>query len=214
MSSAFTDQPSPNDPRHEEGYTPTPPAPERGWEDDDDDRPKLGSLAQKARGKQLKQVRVLLFVLGGLIIVVNLFSISTIRSNYRKAVDAEIQKRGGPAMVPIDRAAIQLEEDNTFLLGSSIRGAFVLLGVLFLLFGAILYRYPVPVTVLSLLLYLLGTVAGIAIVAIGDPDQLGKQSAFAWLERIFFVVALASSIKLARTYERERQAEKALSSVQ
>ena len=45
MSSSYTDQPSPRDPRRNEGHTPTPPPLPEG-EDYDEGAPKLGSLAQ------------------------------------------------------------------------------------------------------------------------------------------------------------------------
>lgn len=212
MSSSFTNQPSPHDPRHEEGYTPTPPMPERGsrLEEDyvDTDRPKLGSLAQKARGNQLKQARIIFFLVGGLTIVMNIFDITQIRPNFQKAVEKEIQKQGGPGMVQIDRAILQTEEDNAFLLGSAIDGAFILTGVVFLILGALVYRFPVPATIVGLVLYLLTQGAGLLIViAIGEPDFVKKYASSGLYFKIFIIIGLIASIKSALAYENERRAE-------
>jgi hypothetical protein len=210
MTSSFTDQPSPPDPPHEPGYTPTPPAPgRRGDADDhrDADLPKLGSLAQKARGKQLKQARIIFFVVGVLTIVMNIVDISMIRSNFRKAVDKEIQKKGGPGVVQVDRAQLQKAEDDTFLLGCAIDGVFMLLGVVFLIFGALVYRFPVPVTVTGLVLYLLSLGAGLVIVAVGgEPEEIGRFVSSGLLIRILIIVALAKAIQSAIAYEQERRA--------
>ncbi len=209
MSSSFTDQPSPHDPRPGEAYTPTPPAPTpRGGADDGDaGRPQLGSLAQKARGKQLRTARVIFFLVGALSIVVNIIDISLFHSNFQQAVEKEIQKQGGRGAVQIDRAMLQKAEDNAFLLVCAIDGAFILVGVLFLVFGVIVYRYPVPVTVTGLVLYLLCLVAGGVISAVsGGPEDFGKFLMSGILVRILIIVGLAKSIQAAVAYEQERRA--------
>ena len=136
--------------------------------------------------------------------MVNVIDIAMIRSNFRQAVEQEIQKRGGPGAVQIDRAVLQQEEDNVFLLGSAIDGAFILVGILFLIFGAIIYRFPVPVTITSLILYVLTTVAGMVLLSLSDePAAAGRGI----IVRILIIIALAKSIQSALAYERERRAQ-------
>lgn len=212
MSSSFTDRPSPDDPRHEQGYTPTPPPPERGRHDDEDDggrpRPKLGSLAQKARGKNLRQARVVLFLAGVLLIAMALIDIGTFHSQFQKAVDKEIQKQGGAGMVQIDRGVLKQAEDNAFAIACVIDGAFLFVGLVFFVLGALVYRFPVPVTIFGLVLFLLALGAGLAIVAIGgEPEDIARYVGSGWLLRLVVIIGLASSIKSAVAYEKERRRE-------
>jgi hypothetical protein len=209
MDSSFTDQPSPQDFRPEEDYTATPPRGREADEDRDAGLPKLGSLAQKARSKKLRQARIIFFLVGAVTIVVNLIDIGLIRSNFQQAVQKEIQKQGGPGIVQLDRAALQKEEDNAFALGCAIDGAFIFAGVIFLVLGALVYRFPVPVTILGLVLYLSTFAAGLAIVALfnGEPEEIARYLGRGWLVRILIIVGLASSIKSALAYEKERRAE-------
>jgi hypothetical protein len=210
MSSSFTNQPSPHDPRSDEGYTPTPPSPERGHDKDEvaAAAPKLGSLAQKARGQKLKQARIIFFIIGVLTILVNLFDIIQIRPNFQKAVEKEIQAKGGPGMVQVNHALLQKEEDNAFLLGCVIDGAFIFTGVIFLILGVIIYRFPVPATIIGLVLYLLTFGAGLLIMAvIGEPEAIGRYVSSGLIVRIFIIIALIASIKSALAYENERRTE-------
>ncbi len=212
MSSSFSNDPAPNDPRHEDGYTPTPPTPksqpkiERG--EDEPGVPRLGSLAQKARGNRLKQARVIFLFVGVATILINILDISQIRSQFQQAVEKQIQKQGGPGMVRIDRALLQKEEDNAFLIGSLIDGLFILSGFIFLLLGVLVYRFPVPATVIGLVLYIVAFVAGLTItIAFGEGETIARYATGGAIVRIAIVIGLISSIKSALVYESERRAE-------
>lgn len=209
MNSSYSDQPSPQDFLPEEGYTAIPPRQRAADDERDTVLPKLGSLSQKARGKKLRLARIIFFLVGGLTIIVNLFDISTIRSTFQQAVQKEIQKQGGPGMVQVDRAVLQREEDNAFALGCALDGAFIFAGVIFLVLGALVYRFPVPVTIFGLVWYLLTLAAGLAIVSLlsGDPAAIGQYVGGVLLVRILIIVGLAGSIQSALAYEKERRAE-------
>lgn len=210
MSSSFTDQPSPRDSRPEEGYTPTPPAPESAPQQEDVDvrSPRLGSLAQKARSQKLKQARIIFFIVGILTILFYLFDITQIRPAFKKAVEQEIQKRGGPGAIQLDHALLQKEEDRAFLIGCAIDGAFIFMGVLFLTLGAVVYRFPVPATIIGLVLYLAAFGVGLLIVAMsGEPEAITRYVSSGLVLRILIIVGLISSIKSALAYENERRAE-------
>lgn len=219
MTSSFTDQPSPRDPRPDERLTPTPPLPERSREEDNIDditpKPRLGSLAQKARGKKLKQARIVLFLAGVLLIAMAAFDLVMFHSEFQKMVDREINKQGGPGLVQIDPAAFQQVKDNALAIVGAIDGAFILAGVVFFVLGALVYRFPVPVTIGGLVLFLFALGVGLAIVAIGgEPEDIARYIASGWLLRLLVIVGLASSIKSALAYEKERREEEEFSSVE
>ncbi len=200
MSSSFTDQPPPDRP-HEEGYTPTPPPPERGhWPADegDADMHRLGSLAQKARGKRLRSARTILFFLVGLTVVLNGIFLFLIPMMVQNELEKEIRDAGGYNRV--DPAEVEQIRNERLLINYAITGGFFVLGVLFLIFGALVYRYPVAMTVSGLVLYLLATVIMLAV----NPVALAGCGV---VLRIVFIVALAKSVQTAIAYERERRAD-------
>ncbi|HEY7422642.1 MAG TPA: hypothetical protein VH682_00145 [Gemmataceae bacterium] len=199
MSSSFTDQPPPHDPRHEEGYTSTPAAPERKQEAEDlkDGLPKLGSLAQKARGKQLKQARGILFVIGALTVLVNGGLLIATPSLVKQEIDKEILKQGGVPQV--DPLRVEEVRNEMLILNYAIHGLFFSLGVLFLIFGALVYRFPLAMTVTSLVLYLLASLA----TGVLAPAALASGA----IVRILIIIALAKSIQSAYAYEKERRAQ-------
>jgi hypothetical protein len=179
MSSSYTNQPPPHDPRREQGYTPTPPAAEYAGEeiDVDSNRPKskLGSLAQKARGKKLKEARNILFFIGGLNLVFH-----------------------------IGFLAVELNDPNVpTWLAVVFHGLFILAGALFVAFGALIYLAPVPITIVSLAVYILISLIDLGLAALAEPGRMF--AGVFW--KIIFIVALASSIRAAVAYEKERRAE-------
>jgi hypothetical protein len=206
MSSSFTDQPPPRDPRHEQGYTPTPPAPDREGAEEANEavppRPKLGSLAQKARGKKLKEARGILLTIGILTLLWNGGFLVAIPHFVDEAIHTEIAKVGG--FNQVDQAAVQHARSQLLMINYAITGLFFVMGVLFVIFGALVYRYPLAMTITSLVLYLLATLAMIVIAALGDDPGLAGGG---MIVRIIIIIALAKSIQSAHAYEKERRAE-------
>lgn len=201
MSSSFTDQPSPRDPRPDERLTPTPPLPERSREEDGIEtvRPtsKLGSLAQKARGKKLKQARGILLFIGILTVLFNGGLLFFVPSMVETTINSEVAKQGGPARV--DPVRVQQVRAELLMLNYGISGTFFAMGVLFVIFGMLVYRFPLTSTITSLVLYLLATAA----MAVINPIVLATGS----IIRIIIIVALAKSIHSAYVYEKERRTE-------
>jgi hypothetical protein len=145
-------------------------------------------LAQSARDKQLNQARWLLIVVGLLTMALNGYLAATARTQ----LEQEVRKQG----IVIGRAE---EFDHAVRLVTMIGIVAALLGALFVVFGLIIKLYPVPVTVLSLVLYVGATLVFAAI----NPQTL-----VAWLIfKIIIVVVLISAIKAAIAYEKERAAE-------
>jgi hypothetical protein len=160
-----------------------------GWDEEPrGERPRLGSLAQAARRKQLNQARWLLIIVGALILGVNAFVAATARSQ----LEAEVRKAGLQILPgPEFDAAVRLVVVLSVVL--------CVLGVVFILFGIIVKMYPVPITIISLVLY----VGAALVLAVFDPESILR----GLIIKILIVVALASSIRAAIAYEKERGAE-------
>lgn len=144
----------------------------------------LGSLSQSARESSLKGARGILIFVGVLTLLINgglaLFARQFIESQIPPGVVAD------PVLV--DELVQSVRVNGV---------GFALLGVAFLVGAAKIYAYPVPVTVICLILY----IGGAAIDIMADPTAIGRQ----WL-KIIFIIALAKAVGTAMAYERERSA--------
>lgn len=138
----------------------------------------LGSLAQSSRGSDLKSTRWMLFIIGGLTLAVNGFQLSN-ASN-------EVAGLNLP----------QQEFDRVLGLVRLIYGAGAAIGIVFILCGIFLEKFPVPLTILSLVLYV-GAAAGFAFL---DPASLMQGA----IIKVIIVVSLAKSVQTALAYQRER----------
>jgi hypothetical protein len=186
MSSDFTDRPYPQDHEPDEGYTPTRrPGRRRPEPDEVDDAPRLGSLAQKARGTQLKQARNILITIGVLTVIINLLGLVQFQ--------AEVNKAG--ARVNATFVAVEY----------AITGFFILMGVLFLVFGILIHRFPVPATVISLVLYLLATVIMVVLLGLQGGVALLASMGVGLIIRIAIIAALVRAVQSAIAYEKERR---------
>jgi hypothetical protein len=147
----------------------------------------LGSLAQSARSKQLKSARITLIVIGVLTIVANI----AIAAMSDSQVDNEVKKLHGQGML-VDQKAVDAAKRETKL----VCVGFAVLGVVFVVLGVFVASFPVPITILALVLYL----AGFAITAVLDPTTILQGIIF----KVIIIGGLARSIKAALEYERER----------
>ena len=163
---------------------------------EDATRPKLGSLAQAARTNQLKSARSILIAIGVLTLLVNGGLAIFARSLVDAQFDKEVQElnRKGMVIDPVKLADLKESSVRTTQLASV---GFAALGGVFIAFGLLVYRYPVPITVSALALYL----AGAAINAAFDPTTLVQGI----ILKIIVIVALAKAIKSAIAYQREQQ---------
>jgi hypothetical protein len=158
--------------------------------------PGLGSLAQSAREKKLKQVRVLLIVVGALTIGVNIFGLISFHSEVDKA-------RAQGQM--IDQQKLESLVRTVDISGAIAIG----LGVLFVIFGIIIYQFPVPITIISLVLFVGASIIfrlwgmSIAKDAGLEPGQFVMRGL---IFDVFITIALASAIKTAVAYQKEQQA--------
>ena len=153
------------------------------------------SLAQSARQKQLKVARGIMFGVGILTIVVNLVQFGMIDSIVDKQIDAEANKLVMKGMVidPVKLAEVKSAAKR------AVRVAACLLiaeGVVYIIFGFIMTRFPVPITITGLVLYL-----GTAIVfAVLDPET-ALQGA---IIKVIIVVALVKAVQAAIASQRQQ----------
>jgi hypothetical protein len=150
----------------------------------------LGSLAQVARGNQLKQAQRILIVIGALTMAVNGFLLLNLPNEIRQAIRQE-------QVAPAD---IEQFAQGMTIAGCLVYGLPALLGVLFVVFGIIIKRFPVPITIISLVLYILATVA----LGLLDPTSVPR----GLLIKIIFVVALFRAIQAALAFRAYTQKPK------
>jgi hypothetical protein len=209
MSSSYSEQEFP--PRRRPEDDDLGPRERRREFDDDDERERpqrLGSLAQKARGQQLKTARTILFVLGGLAIVWNGIDLAMLPSAVKEGIRKEIAKQQQFGRVIVDQKEVDRVEKMAIMTGSVLDGMFILMGVIFVVLGFIVYRFPVPVTISALVLYILATVVMVAVLLLTMPDALPAMGA-GLVVRIVYIVVLARAIQAAVAYEKEQRASRA-----
>jgi hypothetical protein len=73
----------------------------------------------------------------------------------------------------------------------------VLIGIVFIVCGALVYTYPVPATITSLVLY----VGAAAVYAVIDPSTLAR----GWIIKLLIVIGLFKAVQAALAYESERK---------
>lgn len=145
----------------------------------------LGSLAQASRGQQLNSARTTLIVIGVLSLIVNLVLMAMIPGQLRD----ELQKNG-QALNP-EQMAIATN------VAMAIQGMFAFLGLVFILCGVLVKRFPIACTVTALVLYILSAL----VTAAFDPTTLAR----GLIIKIVIVVALFKAVQAAFAYQKEMQ---------
>jgi hypothetical protein len=149
--------------------------------------PPLGSLAQAARDKSLREARNLLVIIGLINIVVNSVAVASFRDRAQKEA-ADLQAKG--QLIDHDKLEAVIRAGQVSI------GAFAVLGVIYLLLGLMVRAYPVPITITAFVIY----VAANVIVAVADPSVLATGFIF----KIIVVAALVKAIQAALAYQRDQ----------
>jgi len=173
------------------------PDPRGGWSLPPVGKP-LGSLAQSAREKQLNQARWILIIVGILTIAVNGFLFVAAEAAVKAQIDKEVADLRAQRVMVIDQAELAKFQASATRLTRVVAAGMVALGGLFVFFGVILKKYPVPISVTSLVLYV-GAAAGFAIL---DPSTLLKGI----VVKVLIVFGLAKAVQAAVAYEKEQKA--------
>jgi hypothetical protein len=159
------------------------------------------SLAQSARSKQLNIARRIMFAVGILTIVVNLAQFGMVNSIVDGQFDAEAQKLKMQGMIINQQKFVALKDAAK----RSVRVAAILLiglGAVYIAFGFLINKYPVPVTITGLVLYV-----GTAIVfALLDPEYILRSLIFKGIVTIALVKAVQAAVASQRQSNREQQA--------
>lgn len=139
--------------------------------------------------KELKSARTVLIVIGCIQVLFGAFFLSKVRSSFDEAVAAEVQKQGPGYVVDRELADQAFEEQKTLLyVLNSLPLAF---GVFLFVMAALVFKYPVGVTLGSLITFITIHIADIAM----DPSSIAKGI----LLKIVFVVVLWKAYKSAKT---------------
>ncbi len=145
------------------------------------DQEELGSLAQSSRGNDLNQTRWILIVIGLLTTLANGFMFLNSEN--------EVQGIG----------VGQEDFARVLMLVRMIYGVAIALGLFFIFAGIFVKKFPVPLTITSLILYI-GGIAGFAVL---DPTSLAHGA----IMKIIIIVALVKSVQTAWAYQKDRASE-------
>ncbi len=155
----------------------------------------LGSLAQSARQKQLKSARGILLGIGILTVLANLVYMALAESQVKAELDKEVQQLSQKGMA-VDRAKLAKIQNDAVTMTLMINGVTCGLGVVFILFGIFVNKYPVPITIAGLVLY----IGAAAVFAFINPESLIQGI----IIKVIIVAALVKSLQAALAYEREK----------
>ena len=106
----------------------------------------LGSLSQTARLKKLNTARGILFTIGVLSLIVTGIDMATMRDQVKGLLDQQVREVQSKGMV-VDPVKLQNLEDRAVHIGWLMDSGFSTVGALFIVFGFIIKKYPVPITI-------------------------------------------------------------------
>ncbi len=155
----------------------------------------LTSLSQSARMKQLKSARMILIFVGVVTVALNGF----FYTQAEEMVDNEIRNLQ-MQRIPIEGDVNQIR-DQAVKVTRLIHGGTVALGVVFILLGVAVKSFPVPATVLGLVLYL----GSIAVFAVINPASLLQGFILPCDMKIIFIYCLFKAVHSAIGYQRYEQ---------
>lgn len=155
----------------------------------------LGSLAQSARKKELTTARTILIAVGILTIVVNIGLVIGARAIVNGQINDELEKVRSQGMAVDDAAVEEIRESSirSIIVANSIA---IGLGVVYVVLGFLVYRWPVPVTIAGLVLYL-GSAAAYGAL---DPTTLAR----GWIVKLLIIAGLFKAVQAAIASEKEK----------
>jgi hypothetical protein len=158
-------------------------------------RPRSQSLAQAARGKHLNTARNVLIAIGVLTILFNVFFLFQVPSQVRMELNQELARQ----RIAGNAADRPQAEQLMLMVSYAVHGGTILLGVVFIVCGLLVKRFPVVVTILSLVLY----VASVAVFGVLNPATIPMGLVF----KIIVVICLVKAVQSAFAYQREQALE-------
>lgn len=153
----------------------------------------LGNLAQVARKKQLNVARNILIIVGILTLIGNGLCFANAKKETEQVVQKEIRDVQARGQQP-DPVSVVNERTHILRFCKIIYGSAIGLGVVFVVLGFSVRSFPVPSTVLGLVLY----ISGVAIFGYLSSATLIQGIVF----KVIIVVALIRSIQAAIAYQK------------
>ncbi len=157
----------------------------------------VGSLAQSARSKDLTNARRILIIIGVLTVVVNGVQWGMVQDQVREAFAAEVKAIEAQGMV-VDEEEVTRLEATTLSVARLVVGGAIAIGVIFIVLGTMVKKFPVVCTVMRLVLY----VGAAAVFGMMDPSTLTRGVFL----KVIMVVFLAKAVQAAVVYQRESHA--------
>jgi hypothetical protein len=154
----------------------------------------LGSLGQQARLKNLRTARIIFIIVGLLTIAVNVFGLGMARELVNAEIDKEVAaiRRQGNEVDPVELEKVRAALVRTVQVMSL---ALIAVGIVYLVFAGIVQKYPVPITISGLVIY----VAAAAIFAVLDPSTIAQGI----IVKVLIVIGLVKAVQSAIAYQRE-----------
>lgn len=155
----------------------------------------LPSLTQQVRLGKLNGVRIVLFVLGVVLFAGGIGLIANADNIGDRAIRQELDDADGNQLQPDEKRKAETLVRRMIRLQGAL---YALVGVVYLVFGFIVKQYPLPITIMSLALFITGSV-----IPLQRPEAiLGLLICAGWLVAIVMVV-LSMALKVAISYARE-----------
>lgn len=152
----------------------------------------LVSLAQVARVRTLNTARMIMIIIGVLSVLWNAVAILASRANYESQVD-EVLQYAGLTHDDLDQERYTAAKAAALGRALAVNGGGVLVGLTFIFLGTAMYRSPVTMSIVGLVLY--GTVT--LALSLFDPLTLTRGV----LVKIIIIAALAKAIGSAAAYD-------------
>ena len=159
----------------------------------------LGSLKDKARGRNLHSARIALILSG---VVVLIFAIC-----FYLVVERESEDRKGPPA--ISKTKDELTPDSRLRILTLFCGGLAVIGVLFLIFAAFVKVFPLFCTVGGLILYVGINMVGTYLAGKQDPQAAWEFLIMWWPLKLIILAGLFKGIHSAVLFQRERAAQQA-----
>lgn len=148
----------------------------------------LGSLAQAARDKSIRSVRTCLIVVGVLQMILTGIEFFTLEMQIDGAIAAEL-KASNMTKSDLDPAEFKKYRDAAIRNGQLIVAGLAVVAVAFFAFAGLTARYPLPMSVSGLVLYVVLQL----MLAVLNPATLVS----GWLVKIIVILVLVRGISAA-----------------
>jgi CAAX protease family protein len=166
------------------------------------DGSELPSLTQQIRLQRLNIVRYMLIGLGGLICILGiaLFAMADriASEQLKKEIGAQVGDRR--QLAPADAERLQKLEEQMGRVMRLVGGLFTGVGLVYLAFAGLVKKYPLPITIMSLALYITGN----ALTLLTPENPFGFVAGTWWLSAIVIVV-LCMALRVAIAFAREQR---------